>query len=54
MLKNFPLDKINVTKNDLICTRVVSLKVCVGFSNFDSFLFLLKFYISVQQKAWTL
>ena len=64
ILKKFPSDKINGTKNAffffhklqfitvllLICdsymnwsTRFVSLKLCVGFSIFDSVSFLLKF-----------
>ena len=64
MLKKFPSDKINGSKNVLfffrelqlitvlllIChsymswsTRFVSLKLCVGFSIFDSVSFLLKF-----------
>ena len=59
LLKKFPSEKINCTKNALFflsrapthhnftfmswSTRFVSLKLCVGFSNFDSVSFLLKF-----------
>ena len=35
-------------------TKVVSVKLCGEFSVFDSISFLLKFYIFVQQNAWTL
>ena len=35
-------------------TRLVCLKLCVGFSIFDSVSFLLKFIFLVQQNAWTL
>ena len=35
-------------------TKVVSVKLCGKFSVFDSISFLLKFYIFVQQNAWTL
>ena len=46
MLKKFPLDKINGTKN-------VSLKVCVEFFIFESVSFLLKFIFFFQQKVRT-
>ena len=36
------------------CTRLISLKLCVGFSIFDSVSYFFKVYIFFQQKAWTL
>ena len=58
MLKKFPPDKINITKNaahhsftfnskffhELKHTRLISLKVSLGFSIFDSVSFLLSLY----------
>ena len=57
----FPSDKINNTKSALFFsfassfyisrnTRLVSLKLCVGFSMFDSASFLLKFIFSFNKK----
>ena len=63
MLKKFPLDKISGTENALLFLsralnhhrfafnlRFVSLKLCMGFSIFDSVLFLLKFMDSLTLK----
>ena len=62
MSKKFPWDKIKGTKNALFflsraptnhsftSTKFVSLKLCVGFSIFDSISFLLKFIFLLNKK----
>ena len=70
MLKKFPSDKINITKNSLFFTHhsftfnsqfLYELKQTVhlsktvsGILHFRFRLVFVKFYIFVQQKAWTL
>ena len=70
MLKKFPSDKINVTKNSLFFThhsftfnsqflyelkQMVHLSKTVrGIFHFRFLLIFIKLYFFVQQKAWTL